>query len=243
MRDSDQAVSDHGAPARIDRRTQAGDITRERIMRVAEDMFSRRGRDGVSVRDIASAAEIDLALINYHFSSKEGLYRQVFARRAASLNERRLAELDQILSRSRRPSLAAVIRALVSPNVQLRIDPELGGVPFARLIVREMIEADATERGVIKENFEHVAQRFIAAIGLAMPNVPRQDVIWAFNFALGTIVLAMASTGWLETLLGLRRSADPEEILARIVPFIVAGMRAGPIDRKRAKKKGIAKGG
>ncbi|WP_270087761.1 TetR family transcriptional regulator [Sphingobacterium sp. SYP-B4668] len=43
------------------------------ILNVAENLFSIKGFDGTSVRDIASEANVNVAMINYYFGSKEGL--------------------------------------------------------------------------------------------------------------------------------------------------------------------------
>ena len=58
-----------------------GAKTRERILRAAERLFAEHGYDGVSVRSIAAAAKVQLALLSYYFQSKLGLYRAVFQRR------------------------------------------------------------------------------------------------------------------------------------------------------------------
>lgn len=48
--------------------------TRERILSAAGALFRARGFAGVSVRDIASAADADAALVIRHFGSKELLF-------------------------------------------------------------------------------------------------------------------------------------------------------------------------
>ena len=51
------------------------DITkgRDRLIKVTMALFAERGFDGVTVRDIATAAGVSVGLINHHFGSKEGL--------------------------------------------------------------------------------------------------------------------------------------------------------------------------
>jgi AcrR family transcriptional regulator len=49
---------------------KAGAGARRRILAAAERLFGERGYDGASVRQIALAAEVPLALVNYHFGSK-----------------------------------------------------------------------------------------------------------------------------------------------------------------------------
>lgn len=49
----------------------------ERLVHVSMRLFADRGFDGVTVRDIAAAAEVSVGLINHHFGSKEGLREAV----------------------------------------------------------------------------------------------------------------------------------------------------------------------
>ena len=70
-----------GEPAKkIDRRRAPE--TAARILDAAESLFSLRGYHGVSLRDIATEAEVQVALTHYHFGSKEELFSAVLERRA-----------------------------------------------------------------------------------------------------------------------------------------------------------------
>jgi AcrR family transcriptional regulator len=51
--------------------------TREKIIKIARNLFAVNGFDGTSVRDIATSAEVNVAAISYHFHSKDGLYKEV----------------------------------------------------------------------------------------------------------------------------------------------------------------------
>ena len=53
--------------------------TRDAVFQAAASLFSARGFDGVSVDDIAAAAEVNKAMIYYHFEDKLALYRSVVA--------------------------------------------------------------------------------------------------------------------------------------------------------------------
>ena len=55
--------------------------TRDRILDEAESLFARKGYHGVSVREITSAADCNLAAVNYHFGNKQNLYLEVFRSR------------------------------------------------------------------------------------------------------------------------------------------------------------------
>lgn len=51
--------------------------TREKILQKAGELFAARGYDGVSVRDIAGAARVNVSAVSYHFGGKEELFREV----------------------------------------------------------------------------------------------------------------------------------------------------------------------
>jgi AcrR family transcriptional regulator len=57
------------------------DLTRERLLDEAESLFSKKGYDAVSVREITNAARCNLAAVNYHFGNKKNLYLEVFRAR------------------------------------------------------------------------------------------------------------------------------------------------------------------
>jgi AcrR family transcriptional regulator len=57
--------------------TRVSKATREKILKAAARAFARDGYEGASIRAIVGAAEVNQAAINYHFGSKEGLYRAV----------------------------------------------------------------------------------------------------------------------------------------------------------------------
>lgn len=51
--------------------------TKQKIMQVATVLFADHGYDGTSIRDIAKLAEVNVASVNYYFSSKEKLFQEI----------------------------------------------------------------------------------------------------------------------------------------------------------------------
>lgn len=51
------------------------------ILEIAEELFGQKGYDATTVRDIADAAQVNLAMISYYFGSKEKMLEQLFAYR------------------------------------------------------------------------------------------------------------------------------------------------------------------
>lgn len=54
-----------------------GRPTRERILRVATEMFSQRGYSACSVAEIVTGAGVTKPVLYYYFGSKEGLFRAI----------------------------------------------------------------------------------------------------------------------------------------------------------------------
>jgi AcrR family transcriptional regulator len=67
------------APRRRSERHLTRDVaaTRRRLLDAARQLFTEHAFDDVTVRDICRAAGVNLALVNYHFGDKLGLYVEV----------------------------------------------------------------------------------------------------------------------------------------------------------------------
>ncbi|MGK0500698.1 MAG: AcrR family transcriptional regulator [Oceanicoccus sp.] len=60
------------------RRTQERtEITRAKLLEAGTTIFSEKGFDGVSVRDIENTAEVQRGLLAYHFNDKENMWKAV----------------------------------------------------------------------------------------------------------------------------------------------------------------------
>ncbi len=50
----------------------------QRILDSAKAIFVEKGYEGTSIRDIATEAKVNVAMVNYYFRSKENLFQQIF---------------------------------------------------------------------------------------------------------------------------------------------------------------------
>jgi AcrR family transcriptional regulator len=82
----------------------SADATRDRIVAAATELFSERSYDGATTREIATSAGVTQPLVNYHFRSKEELWRaavdSLFDRLNHAMDERArgLRGVDEITS-------------------------------------------------------------------------------------------------------------------------------------------------
>jgi len=69
------------------RKTSANTPTRDAVYAAAAALFSSRGFDGVSMDDIARDADVNKAMIYYHFADKLALYRAIVSDGLRTMSE------------------------------------------------------------------------------------------------------------------------------------------------------------
>src|SRR5690349_24612812 len=74
----------------------SADSTRDRIVAAATDLFAERSFDGATTREIAARAGVTQPLLNYHFRSKEELWREAVDALFASLGAAMTAHLEEV---------------------------------------------------------------------------------------------------------------------------------------------------
>jgi AcrR family transcriptional regulator len=67
--------------------------TYDRLIAAATPLFAAKGFDGVSVKELADAAGVNVSLVSYHFGGKESLYRSCLER----FGHARLAVAERVL--------------------------------------------------------------------------------------------------------------------------------------------------
>jgi AcrR family transcriptional regulator len=215
--------------------------TKARILDAAERLFSEHGFAGTSVRAITAEAGVNLAAVHYHFGSKEAVIRAVFARRLEPLNEERLELLDAAEAKAggRPVPLKTILEIFIGPVLRLRRDPAKGGTRLMRLMGRTFTESGDLILSIFREQFGPVAKRFTAALHKTLPELPSEELFWRMHFMIGAMAHTMADTFRLKMLSrGACDASDTEAVLARLVAFVAAGMRAPlPVSGGKRKRK------
>ncbi|MGB5579186.1 MAG: TetR family transcriptional regulator [Woeseia sp.] len=204
------------------------EATRERILDAAEQQFAKRGFEGVTVRQIMSQAGGDVALAYYHFKSKRDLFDAVLLRRAKTLNELRLAALEEVEQRHKDdpPSIEEIIEAFTRPLLEvLEERPEEWRDYMA--LVAQVNNSPEWGGALMTRFFDPLVKRFLDALRRALPGCREEDLFWSYHFLSGALTLTFAETGRLDNLSGgLCKSSDMAAANARMPQFVAAGFRA-----------------
>lgn len=122
------------------------DVTRQRLLAAAGEIFSCKGFDAATVREITRLAKVNLAAIHYHFGSKERLYQAVLEYVHREANRRYPPDLG-LPEGGNDPEtrLYASVRALF-----LRLFDKGRHVWLHRLMAREMAEPSSNLAGLVE---------------------------------------------------------------------------------------------
>ncbi len=201
--------------------------TKDKLMDAAEKLFARRGFYGSSLRDITSAAGVDLALVNYHFGSKKQLFIAVIERRGAVLNEERLRRLSdaRLGAAPGAPSTEAVVGAFLDPILERLAHAGPGWHNYFALIAYVNNSPEWGSK-LMGKTFDGVVREFIRTLLDSLPGSAPVDIFWGYNFLTGALTLSLAETGRLDALSdGLCRSNDVAALKERLGPYVAAGLR------------------
>jgi AcrR family transcriptional regulator len=164
--------------------------TKQRILSAAEHHFARDGYHATSLRSITTAADVNLAAVNYHFGSKEALLEAVIERRLTPLNKVRLNQLETLLKKAKQgeevPTCRDILRTFIEPTLRLRLQGS-DSEDFVALIGRILAEPRGVAMSIFMHHMEPLMNRLFQALALSLPELPRQTLFWRVHFALGSL--------------------------------------------------------
>lgn len=201
------------------------DGAKERILAAAEQVFAESGFDGGTVRQIALAADAPIALVNYHFGSKEGLYRAIFELRTPIIVGQRmtgmeLAEMEEEPDRQ----LDLLVKSLIAPMFKLRAAEKQSW--FGRILSREVSDPKSNERHIIRDFLDPIAHQFVSVMARCRPDLSMVEIHWAYHSMIGSMVYIMADNGRISRLSG--GECDPNDYRAatrHVTAFLIAGFK------------------
>ena len=225
-----------GRPPKI--KGVTGGDTRESILDAAEDLFSKHGFYGVTIREVAREAGVDTALIHYYFSAKRGLFDAVFLRRAEVWNNERVEAINRYARENPgKMTLEGVLEAFLRPPFQWSLKGGPGWKHYSALVAQT--NANPTFGGeTMARYFDQAIRRLIELIKQVLPEAAEVDLYWAYHNLSGALTLTLGETGRLDRLSGgLCRSGDLETAGDYMVRFAAAGFRAVCLPKGEASRR------
>lgn len=199
----------------------------EQILDVAEDLFSKHGLYGVTLKDVAKRVGVHHTLMNYYFRDKKKLFDEVFGRRAVVTSTRRMKALEEYEAATKgKPTVEGALRAFLDTDLDLYIQ---GGEHWKNYGALGAQVANTPEWGadLMDKHFDPVVLRLIGLLKRALPHCAEEDIFWGYHFVTGALLLTLARTGRIDKLSGgLCESEDFEAVKKRMAKFMAGGFLA-----------------
>ncbi|MEP7351753.1 MAG: CerR family C-terminal domain-containing protein [Acidobacteriota bacterium] len=143
------------------------DDTRARLLKAAVDVFAEQGYEAATIRQICSRADVNLALVNYHFGDKLELYTEVL-RFAMSCAPQPAPGPGLPTGISAEDALRAIIRAMVERVLGNDDESNLR----YRLMLHEFVRPTSVTALVVNEVMRPVYDRLREIVGslLGLPS-------------------------------------------------------------------------
>lgn len=203
--------------------------TKTRILDAAESLFVSGGFDSMSMRQITSAAGVNLAAVNYHFGTKDALIHAVLARKLDPLDAQRRAMLDAFEANyAAQLNCEHVLVALFLPAVRIFRSDSPGADRFLHFLGRAYTDPSPVVRDFIQTHYIETLGRFFFAFQRTLPELSREDLGFRLNFAMGALsgILAGGNTQRLIREFTQQQGDHEAVILSRLSSLMVAALKA-----------------
>jgi AcrR family transcriptional regulator len=161
-----------------------GEQSRERLLQAAMRLFGEQGFSKTSTREIAQAANANVAAISYYFGDKAGLYQACFTTLCTPV-ENNIAMFDQPHF-TLRESLQGYYQQMVAP-LMAGADAEV----MLRLFYREMLEPTGMWQREIETNIKPEHMALVKVLCRHLGKKKPDDSVHRLGYAIAAMCLQM----------------------------------------------------
>jgi AcrR family transcriptional regulator len=202
--------------ARPDQRREAGVRTRTRLLDAALNLLAERGEDGVSLRELTSAAQANVAAVSYHFGSLQSLCDAAIE---YALERYLAAQQEAVSALGPEATLEELATAFARPMMRALA---VGGrdLDVIRIVARSGIDPPkGWDR--FDASFDRIRAGVLRVLKANVPGVKTQELIFRTRCAAGLLNwLVLAPVG------DELRNRPEKQIERLLVPILAGTFRA-----------------
>jgi AcrR family transcriptional regulator len=217
------AIAPHNNPD-----AAANTRVQDRLLDAAEGLFCERGFDGTTIRDIAAAADCNIASVNYYFGGKENLYAEVWRRHLRLMRDIRLTSIDKIMSQSLdAPRLEDLLTSFANAFIEPMAD-EAKSQRLIKLMTREMLDQHLPKDTFVEEIIKPTMTAMQKALTKTCPELDPSKIPFVVFATVGQLLHAVRIRAMFEegNNTDLPVIFSLPEAVNHIVKFSAAGIRA-----------------
>src|SRR5918997_2392044 len=184
-----QAFASIGVVAVPDRRRDAGARTKQRLLDATLELLAERGEDGVTLRDIPTAADANVASVSYHFGSLGALCCATAKQAITRLLDEQLARLQALDDDA---TVEQIAGAIASPIIAALSDPHHPDRPLLRIFDRTLSGPPGEMRDWLEASLARVDAELMTRLGQALPDIGADELRFRWDCVTG-ILRALAA--------------------------------------------------
>ena len=176
---------------------------KEHIMNAAIELFAEKGFEGSSIRDLAARADVNVAMVNYYFGSKDKLFEAIVEYKASFMR----GKMDEIEADTKMTEIEKI--DLIIENYVAKI---LSNRSFHRILYQELLmgEHEAMHENIIKVFARNITTlRNIIELGVKRKVFKKVDPELTMATLIGTINQVMLSKAMCNMLMDRDAGFDP----------------------------------
>jgi AcrR family transcriptional regulator len=108
-------------------------LKKDHIINTAIELFAEKGFEGSSIRDLATRADVNVAMVNYYFGSKDKLFEAIVEHKANFMR----GKLDEIAANPKLDELEKINLVIESYVEKILTQPS-----FHKILYQELLMAD-----------------------------------------------------------------------------------------------------
>jgi AcrR family transcriptional regulator len=212
-------MADQNANFQTKNEVTAKDV-RNRLLDVAEKLFSERGFADTSVRDITAKANCNVAAVNYHFGGKDKLYIEMFRRHMREIFTEHKVNIEKVMN-SANPTLEKLLETIAETALEALAGAD-ERMPMLKLMVRESLNPQLKEEVVSLEILKDFLNQICEALMRLLPGLTQQRAMLCV-YAIEGIV--MHPTLFYDHYSEIFSAVPVDELVKHIARFTAAGVR------------------
>jgi AcrR family transcriptional regulator len=220
-------MTDTIASAKPDRRREAGERTRQRLLDATRALLAERGTDGVTLRDITDAAQANVAAVSYHFGSVGALCRATMQQAMGSLVDDQSKRLRALGDDATVEQIAGV---LAQPIITVLGCPTSAERAFLRIMARAVADPPCELDDWMAATVSRADAELLPRLRRALPGVPDEELRFRRECVAG--ILHFLATG------GMRiypPRTTPGELERMLIPVVTGALAAGAPSSRRVR--------
>lgn len=204
--------------------------TAKQILDAAEALFAEQGFIETTMRQITREADVNLAAINYHFGSKQGLIQSVaghFLRPFTDYIEQSILE-HRAVENSRPLKIEELLELLMRALLHVDQENTYALLMFTRLLELSYMKNQEELRQFISGRYGAKLRPYIQLVRSQSAMMEDDEFFWRLHFVMGSVIFTLSNYTQLAVIekSKYQSATEIEKILHRLVPVLSAGMNA-----------------